>query len=58
MPQLSEQKARLLGNTGFKDAAIIQYQDLIILKDSVNNKWFDSQLSELRTIYDTDHLTL
>lgn len=56
--RLLEQKARLLGNTGKKDEAIELYKQVIIQKDPVNNEWFDSQLNELITIYDTDHLKL
>lgn len=56
--KLLEQKARLLGYTGNKDKAIELYKQAIILKDSVNNVWFDSQLNELRTVYDMDYLTL
>lgn len=55
---LLEQRARLLGYTGGKDEALRLYQDIIIKKDSVNDKWFDSQLNELRIIYDMDHLKL
>lgn len=57
-PELMMQKARLLGHIGYKDEAINLYNEIILHKDSINNKWFDTQLNELRTIYDTDHLKL
>lgn len=55
---LIEQKARLLSHTGALNEAIKLYQDLYILKDSLNNAWLDSQLNEFRTIYDTDQLKI
>lgn len=58
MIQLMEEKARLLDKTGAHREAVKLYQDLIILKDSINSKWIDAQVGELRTIYDTDHLKL
>lgn len=58
MSQLMEQKARLLGCLGYKDEAIKLYKEVLVFKDSINNGWFNSQLNELRTIYDTDHLKL
>lgn len=57
-PELVEQKSRLLGQIGSLKEAIKSYQQLSILKDSLNNAWLDSQLNEFRTIYDTDQLTL
>ena len=53
-----EEKARLLSETGALAESVKQYQDLISLKDSMNNKWIDAQVGELRAIYDTDHLKL
>lgn len=57
-PELLEQNANLLAHTGALNEAIKSYQDLNILKDSLNNAWLDSQLNEFRTIYDTDQLQL
>lgn len=57
-PEIIEQKARLQEHIGSLKEAIGSYQQLNILKDSLNNAWLDSQLNELRTIYDTDQLTL
>lgn len=56
--KILEQKARLLGYTGKQDEALQIYRQAIVLKDSINNEWFNSQLNELRTIYDTDNLEL
>lgn len=56
--KILEQKARLLGYTGKQDEALQIYRQAIVLKDSINNEWFNSQLNELRTIYDTDNLKL
>lgn len=55
---LMKEKANLLAQTGSFQESINIYKDLIALQDSTNKEWQNSQLSELRTIYDTDHLKL
>ena len=56
--EIMEAKAKLLNQTGAYKESVKLYQDLIILKDSTNNKWIDAQVGELRAIYDIDHLKL
>lgn len=56
--QLMGERANLLTKNGADKEAVKLYQDLIVLKDSINNKWMDAQVGELRAIYDTDHLKL
>lgn len=55
-PELLQRKATLKEKLGAPSEALGLYKQLISLKDSINNAWFDSQLNELRTIYEVDHL--
>ena len=56
--QLMGERAELLAkNKAYKESTEL-YQEYITLKDSLNNKWMEAQVGELRAIYDTDHLKL
>lgn len=56
--KVMEFKADLLNRLNRNDESVRLYKQTLQLTDSLNNEWLGSQLNELRTVYDTDYLTM